>query len=125
MYNYVCGVFDLLCCSLRFLGVSTIVVLLQSCSMYTTAVTPVNNTIVLHTTSSPPPSPPPPPTHTHTVVRQFQSYVDPEVTTTTAGGEDEGVALPLGDTTLICNMGMPVIVVCCKVGGVPLLQGCS
>lgn len=47
------------------------------------------------------------------VVRRFQSYVDPEEPAPV--GEEEGVALPLGDTTLTCNLGVPIIVVCCKV----------
>ena len=50
------------------------------------------------------------------VVKQFQSYVDPEESAGPVGGaEEEGVALPLGETTLICNIGIPIIVVCCKV----------
>ena len=52
----------------------------------------------------------------HAVVKQFQSYIDPEESSGPVGGaEEEGVALPLGDTTLICNIGVPIIVVCCKV----------
>lgn len=50
------------------------------------------------------------------VVKRFQSYVDPEEPAIPVSGEEEGVALPLGDSTLICNLGVPIIVVCCKVG---------
>lgn len=49
------------------------------------------------------------------VVRKFQNYVDPEEPTASPLGEEEGVALPLGETTLTCNLGVPIIVVCCKV----------
>ncbi len=48
------------------------------------------------------------------VVKRFQSYVDPEEPEVPVGEED-GVALPLGETTLTCNLGVPIIVVCCKV----------
>jgi len=48
------------------------------------------------------------------LVKQFQSYVDPEESSGPVGTEEEGVALPLGKTTLICNIGIPIIVVCCK-----------
>ena len=48
------------------------------------------------------------------VVKRFQSYVDPEEPSV-AVGEEEGVALPLGDTTLTNNLGVPIIVICCKV----------
>lgn len=59
------------------------------------------------------------------MVKRFQSYVDPEEPEVPVG-EEEGVALPLGDTTLTCNLGVPIIVVCCKVSGflkseIPLL----
>ena len=57
----------------------------------------------------------PPPPLSLTVVKQFQSYVDPEESSGPVGTEEEGVALPLGETTLICNIGIPIIVVCCKV----------
>ena len=54
--------------------------------------------------------------YTHTlVVKQFQSYVDPEDATAHVAGEGENVALPLGESTLTCNLGVPIIVVCCKV----------
>ena len=49
------------------------------------------------------------------MVKQFQSYTDPEEPAVSTSGEEEGVVLPLGDTTLTCNLGVPVIVVCCKV----------
>ena len=49
------------------------------------------------------------------VVKQFQGYSDPEEPAIATSSEEEGVVLPLGDTTLTCNLGMPVIVVCCKV----------
>ena len=49
------------------------------------------------------------------VVKQFQSYIDPEESSGPIGSDEEGVALPLGETTLICNIGIPIIVVCCKV----------
>ena len=48
------------------------------------------------------------------VVKRFQGYVDPEEPEVPVG-EEEGVALPLGETTLTCNLGVPIIVVCCKV----------
>lgn len=57
----------------------------------------------------------PPPSLSLAVVKQFQSYVDPEESSGPVGTEEEGVALPLGETTLICNIGIPIIVVCCKV----------
>lgn len=50
------------------------------------------------------------------VVKRFQSYADPEESSAgPVGTEEDGVALPLGETTLICNIGIPIIVVCCKV----------
>ena len=49
------------------------------------------------------------------MVKQFQSYSDPEEPTITTSSEEEGVVLPLGDTTLTCNLGLPLVVVCCKV----------
>lgn len=61
----------------------------------------------------------------HAVVKQFQSYIDPEESSAPVGGtEEEGVALPLGDTTLICNIGIPIIVVCCKVSGCVCMSSC-
>lgn len=61
-----------------------------------------------------------------TVVQQFQEYVEPEEgeepksprrTTApgTVGGEDEKVLLPLGETTLTHNLGIPIVVVITKV----------
>ena len=49
------------------------------------------------------------------VVKLFQSYVDPEQSPVTAG-ETEEVALPLDPNVLTCNLGIPLIVVCAKVG---------
>lgn len=53
------------------------------------------------------------------VVKQFQEYTEP------GGGEEgapqrrtedeESVLLPLGDSTLTHNLGIPVVVVCTKV----------
>lgn len=48
------------------------------------------------------------------VVSAFQSYMDPEDPAVASKGE--GVALPLGENTLTHNLGLPVVVVCCKVG---------
>lgn len=54
-----------------------------------------------------------------TVVKQFQSYVDPDIspvpTSTSSAEEGESVTLPLGEMTLTHNLGVPVIVVCSKV----------
>ncbi len=51
------------------------------------------------------------------MVKRFQSYQDPEEEqhAIPVGEEGEGVALPLGETTLTCNHGVPIVVVCCKV----------
>ena len=59
--------------------------------------------------------PSPPPSSDLTVVKQYQSYSDPEEPAISTSSEEEGVVLPLGETTLTCNLGLPVIVVCCKV----------
>jgi len=49
------------------------------------------------------------------MVKQFQSYVDPEESSVPTSVDDlDSVALPLGETTLTCNLGLPIIVVCCK-----------
>ncbi len=62
------------------------------------------------------PSPCPPLPLPLPVVKQFQSYVDPEQDAIpTSSSEEEGVALPLGADTLTCNLGVPIMVVCCKV----------
>ncbi|CAI8032898.1 Cytoplasmic dynein 1 light intermediate chain 2 [Geodia barretti] len=56
------------------------------------------------------------------LVKQFQSYSDPEEPTITTSSEEEGVVLPLGDTTLTCNLGLPLVVVCCKSDSVSELE---
>lgn len=48
------------------------------------------------------------------MVKQFQAYADPEEPAISTSSEEEGVVLPLGDTTLTHNLGLPVVVVCCK-----------
>lgn len=55
------------------------------------------------------------------VVKHFQAYVDPEEPSV-AVSEEESVTLPLGDTTLTSNLGLPIIVVCCKVSVVALFR---
>lgn len=58
------------------------------------------------------------------VVKAFQEYAEPEEATPSspqrrgpaAGGEDESVLLPLGDNVLTHNLGIPVLIVCTKVG---------
>lgn len=58
------------------------------------------------------------------VVKAFQEYVEPEEATPSspqrrgpaAAGEDESVLLPLGDNVLTHNLGIPVLIVCTKVG---------
>ena len=58
-----------------------------------------------------------------TVMKMFQSYVDPELQTVGSGGpavttgEGDDVVLPLDDNILSCNLGVPVVVVCAKVRG--------
>jgi dynein light intermediate chain 1 len=56
------------------------------------------------------------------LVKQFQNYSDPEEPAITTSSEEEGVVLPLGDTTLTCNLGLPLIVVCCKSDSVSGLE---
>jgi len=58
------------------------------------------------------------------VVKQFQSYVDPEekVDPVVASLDEDSVALPLGESTLTCNLGVPIVVVCTKVGGFRLMS---
>ena len=59
------------------------------------------------------------------VVKDFQDYVEPEEGCQgspqrrgplTSGPDEENVALPLGDNVLTHNLGIPVLVVCTKVG---------
>jgi len=58
------------------------------------------------------------------VVKAFQEYVEPEEATPSspqrrgpaAAGDDESVLLPLGDNILTHNLGIPVLIVCTKVG---------
>lgn len=61
---------------------------------------------------------------TPVVVKDFQDYVEPEEGCQgspqrrgplTAGPDEENVALPLGDSMLTHNLGIPVLVVCTKV----------
>ena len=62
------------------------------------------------------------------VVKQFQSYMDPEekVDPVVASIDEDNVALPLGETTLTCNLGVPIIVVCAKVSwSQSLSAGCN
>lgn len=65
------------------------------------------------------------------VVKQFQSYVEPDSNSSSrltapsgAGGTDESDAniLPLGENVLITNLGIPVIVVITKVSDSVTLQ---
>lgn len=56
------------------------------------------------------------------VVKQFQEYIDPGSNVEgvsqrrNAEPEEESVVLPLGDNTLTHNLGIPLVVVCTKVG---------
>lgn len=56
------------------------------------------------------------------VVKQFQEYVEPGSNVEgvsqrrNAESEEESVVLPLGDNTLTHNLGIPLVVVCTKVG---------
>lgn len=66
------------------------------------------------------------------MVKAFQEYLEPEDSSTTpaspqrrapaAGGEDEGVLLPLPDNVLTHNLGIPVMVVCTKCDAVSVLE---
>ncbi|XP_071785046.1 cytoplasmic dynein 1 light intermediate chain 2-like [Asterias amurensis] len=67
------------------------------------------------------------------LVQQFQEYVEPEEgeepksprrTTAPAsvGGEDEKVLLPLGETTLTHNLGIPIVVVITKSDAISSLE---
>lgn len=60
------------------------------------------------------------------VVKAFQEYSEPEDANSSSpqrraptAGEDEAVALPLGENTLTHNLGIPVLVVCTKVSNYP------
>lgn len=58
------------------------------------------------------------------VVKQFQEYVEPGSSVEgasqrrSAESEEESVVLPLGENTLTHNLGIPLVVVCTKVGHV-------
>ncbi|XP_059370118.1 cytoplasmic dynein 1 light intermediate chain 2-like isoform X2 [Carassius carassius] len=60
------------------------------------------------------------------MVKAFQEYVEPEESpqrrAPAAGGEDEGVLLPLGDNILTHNLGLPVLMVCTKCDAVSVLE---
>ena len=57
-------------------------------------------------------------------MKHFQEYQEPDESNTTTGSarkpvtspDGEGVLLPLGETTLTQNMGVPIVVVITKVG---------
>ena len=55
------------------------------------------------------------------VLKHFQGYSDPEEPEISLSGDsasaatDPSVALPLDDSVLTHNLGIPLIVVCCKV----------
>lgn len=53
------------------------------------------------------------------VVKQFQEYVEPgsgeDGTPQRRSEDEESILLPLGDSTLTHNLGIPVVVVCTKV----------
>ena len=57
----------------------------------------------------------------YAVLKHFQSYSDPEEPEISLSGDsasaatDPSVALPLDDSVLTHNLGIPLIVVCCKV----------
>uniref|UniRef100_A0AAY5KFW0 Dynein light intermediate chain n=1 Tax=Esox lucius TaxID=8010 RepID=A0AAY5KFW0_ESOLU len=64
------------------------------------------------------------------VVKAFQEYTEPEGADPAspqrrgppAGGDDEGVVLPLGDNVLTHNLGIHVLVVCTKCDAVSVLE---
>uniref|UniRef100_A0A8B9H4J4 Dynein light intermediate chain n=1 Tax=Astyanax mexicanus TaxID=7994 RepID=A0A8B9H4J4_ASTMX len=64
------------------------------------------------------------------MVKAFQEYAEPEDATPAspqrrvppAGGEDEGVLLPLGENVLTHNLGIPVLIVCTKCDAVTVLE---
>lgn len=53
------------------------------------------------------------------VVKQFQEYVEPgsgeDGTPQRRSEDEESILLPLGDSTLTHNLGIPMVVVCTKV----------
>ena len=57
----------------------------------------------------------------YAVQKHFQGYSDPEEPEISLSGDsasaatDPSVALPLDDSVLTHNLGIPLIVVCCKV----------
>ncbi|XP_071959273.1 cytoplasmic dynein 1 light intermediate chain 2-like [Antedon mediterranea] len=64
------------------------------------------------------------------LIRQFQMYVEPDNTpdasskkiTVATPNDEEQVLLPLGETTLTSNLGLPIIVVCTKSDAVSSLE---
>ncbi|XP_045065953.1 cytoplasmic dynein 1 light intermediate chain 2 isoform X2 [Coregonus clupeaformis] len=64
------------------------------------------------------------------MVKAFQEYTEPEGADPAspqrrappAGGDDEGVVLPLGDNVLTHNLGIPVLIVCTKCDAVSVLE---
>uniref|UniRef100_UPI00358F9386 cytoplasmic dynein 1 light intermediate chain 1 isoform X3 n=1 Tax=Myxine glutinosa TaxID=7769 RepID=UPI00358F9386 len=77
----------------------------------------------------------------HKLVRDFQSYLEPSEAGTRSGvlgkasgtasavsgvvdvaADDDGDMLPLGETTLSYNLGLPIVVVCTKSDAVALLE---
>uniref|UniRef100_A0A8C7UEB8 Dynein light intermediate chain n=1 Tax=Oncorhynchus mykiss TaxID=8022 RepID=A0A8C7UEB8_ONCMY len=64
------------------------------------------------------------------VVKAFQEYTEPEGADPAspqrrappAGGDDEGVVLPLGENVLTHNLGIPVLIVCTKCDAVSVLE---
>uniref|UniRef100_A0A8C8C057 Dynein light intermediate chain n=1 Tax=Oncorhynchus tshawytscha TaxID=74940 RepID=A0A8C8C057_ONCTS len=64
------------------------------------------------------------------MVKAFQEYTEPEGADPAspqrrappAGGEDEGVVLPLGENVLTHNLGIPVLIVCTKCDAVSVLE---
>ncbi|XP_021564589.1 cytoplasmic dynein 1 light intermediate chain 2 isoform X4 [Carlito syrichta] len=65
------------------------------------------------------------------VMKDFQDYVEPEEGCQgspqrrgplTSGSDEENVALPLGDSVLTHNLGIPVLVVCTKCDAVSVLE---
>lgn len=65
------------------------------------------------------------------VVKQFQEYVEPGSDLESMPqrrnpeADEESIVLPLGDNTLTHNLGIPVLVVCTKVGHGFFLMSCS
>ncbi|XP_013981955.1 cytoplasmic dynein 1 light intermediate chain 2 isoform X1 [Salmo salar] len=64
------------------------------------------------------------------MVKAFQEYTEPEGADPAspqrrappAGGDDEGVVLPLGENVLTHNLGIPVLIVCTKCDAVSVLE---